>query len=99
MGPAADNVGNGSATPSELGRSSLVTDGSNVTDETVLLSAANDHTGDKRGGLETVAHLTRDQRFESGSLQRRVRSEPRSGRSHLGLGPLSAPSPRAAELK
>ena len=47
MGSAADNVGNGSATPSELERSSLVTDGPNVTDETVLPSAAKDHTGDK----------------------------------------------------
>jgi hypothetical protein len=47
MGSAADNVGNGSATPSELERSSLVTDGSSVTDETVLPSAAKDHTGDK----------------------------------------------------
>ena len=47
MGSAADNVGNGSATPSEFERSSLVTDGSNVTDETVLPSAAKDHTGDK----------------------------------------------------
>jgi hypothetical protein len=47
MGSAADNVGNGSATTSELGRSSLVNDGSNVTDETVLPSAAQDRTGDK----------------------------------------------------
>jgi hypothetical protein len=47
MGSAADNVGNGSAMPSELGRPSLVTDGSNVTDETVLPSAAQDRTGDK----------------------------------------------------
>jgi hypothetical protein len=47
MGSAADNVGNGSATTSELGRSSLVNDGSNVNDETVLPSAAQDRTGDK----------------------------------------------------
>ena len=47
MGSAADNVGNGSATTSELGRTSLVNDGSNVTDETVLPSAAQDRTGDK----------------------------------------------------
>jgi hypothetical protein len=47
MGSAADNVGNGSATTSELRRSSLVNDGSNVTDETVLPSAAQDRTGDK----------------------------------------------------
>ena len=47
MGSAADNVGNGSAPTSELGRSSLVNDGSNVTDETVLPSAAQDRTGDK----------------------------------------------------
>jgi hypothetical protein len=47
MGSAADNVGNGSATTSELGRSSLVNDGSNVTDETVSPSAAQDRTGDK----------------------------------------------------
>lgn len=47
MGSAADNVGNGSATPSELERPSLVTDGPNVTDETVLPPAAKDHTGDK----------------------------------------------------
>lgn len=53
MGSAADNVGNGSATTSELGRSSLVTDGSNVTDETVLPSAAKDHTGDKPSTAST----------------------------------------------
>ena len=53
MGSAADNVGNGSATTSELGRSSLVTDGSNVTDETVLPSAAQDHTGDKTNTAST----------------------------------------------
>lgn len=47
MGSAADNVGNGSAAPSELGRSSLATDGSDVTAETVLPSAGEDHTGDK----------------------------------------------------
>jgi hypothetical protein len=47
MGSAADNAGNGSATSSESGRSSLVTDGSNVTDETALAAAAQDHTGDK----------------------------------------------------
>ena len=47
MGSAADNAGNGSAAPSELGRSTLATDGSNVTDETVLPSAAQDRTGDK----------------------------------------------------
>ena len=53
MGSAADNVGNGSATPSELERSSLVTDGSSVTDETVLPSAAKDHTGDKPNTAST----------------------------------------------
>jgi len=53
MGSAADNVGNGSATPSELGRSPLATDGSNVTDETVLPAAAQDHTGDKTTGDKT----------------------------------------------
>jgi hypothetical protein len=47
MRSAADNVDNGSATPSELERPSLVTDGPNVTDETVLPPAAKDHTGDK----------------------------------------------------
>jgi hypothetical protein len=55
MGSAADNVGNGSAAPSELGRSSLVTDGSNVTDETVLPSAAKDHTGDKTNTASTAS--------------------------------------------
>lgn len=53
MGSAADNVGNGSATTSELGRSSLVTDGPNVPDETVLPSAAQDHTGDKTNTAST----------------------------------------------
>jgi hypothetical protein len=53
MGSAADNVGNGSAAPSESGRSSLVTDGSNVTDETVLPSAAKGHTGDKPNTAST----------------------------------------------
>ena len=53
MGSAADNVGNGSGTPSESGRSSLVTDGSNVTDETVLPAAAKDHTGDKTNTAST----------------------------------------------
>ena len=53
MGSAADNAGNGSATPSELGRSSLVTDGSNVTDEAVLPSAAQDQTGDKANTAAT----------------------------------------------
>lgn len=53
MGAAADNVGNGSATTSELGHSSLVTDGSNVTDETVLPSAAEDYTGDKTNTAST----------------------------------------------
>ena len=53
MGSAADNVGNGSATTSELGRSSLVNNGSNVTDETVLPSAAQDHTGDKTNTVST----------------------------------------------
>ncbi len=53
MGSAADNVGNGSAMPSELGRPSLVTDGSNVTDETVLPAAAKDHAGDKPNTAST----------------------------------------------
>lgn len=53
MGSAADNAGNGSAAPSELGRSTLATDGSNVTDETVLPSAAEDHTGDKTNTAST----------------------------------------------
>jgi len=53
MGSAADNVGNGSATPSELERPSLVTDGPNVTDETVLPPAAKDHTGDKPNTAST----------------------------------------------
>ena len=53
MGSAADNAGNGSATPSELGRSSLVTDGSNVTDETALPAAAPDHTSDKTNTAST----------------------------------------------
>ena len=53
MGSAADAVGNGSATPAELGRSSLVTDGSNVTDETVSPSAAQDRTGDKTNTAST----------------------------------------------
>ena len=53
MGSAADNVGNGSAMPSELGRPSLVTDGSNVTDETVMPAAAKDHAGDKPNTAST----------------------------------------------
>ena len=53
MGSAADNVGNGSAMPSELGLPSLVTDGSNVTDETVLPAAAKDHAGDKPNTAST----------------------------------------------
>lgn len=53
MGSAADNVGNGSASPSELGRSSLATDGPDVTDETVLPAAAQDHTGDKPNTAST----------------------------------------------
>ena len=53
MGSAADNVGNGSAAPSELGRSPLVTDGSDVTDETVLPAAAQDHAGDTTNTAST----------------------------------------------
>jgi hypothetical protein len=53
MGSAADNVGNGSAMPSELGRPSLVTDGSNVTDEMVLPAAAKDHAADKPNTAST----------------------------------------------
>jgi hypothetical protein len=53
MGSAADNVGNGSAMPSELGRPSLVTDGSNVTGEMVLPAAAKDHAGDKPNTAST----------------------------------------------
>jgi hypothetical protein len=55
MGSAADNAGNGSATTSDLGRSSLVTDGSNVTDEAVLSSAAQDRTDDKTNTASTGA--------------------------------------------
>ena len=53
MGSAADNVGKGSAMPSESGHPSLVTDGSNVTDETVLPAAAKDHAGDKPNTAST----------------------------------------------
>jgi hypothetical protein len=53
MGSAADNAGNGSATPSELGHTSLVTDVSDVTDDTILPAAAGDHAGDKPNTVST----------------------------------------------
>jgi hypothetical protein len=70
MGPAADNVGNGSAAPSESGHLPLVTGGANVTDEKILpSSAAEGHTGDETNPASTGPATDRETSGSSPSNQ------------------------------